>query len=167
MSNEKRLLGTELASTCNKTLPNIVSINSFVYIYMWPDHATILSWWWVLTIFILDLVQELAFAIITQNILEVPVFRKEIAHTAFCQLFQDSSLLLEPSFHSLGTPCYAHYQTFLYNWEILPVAGCCFCAFPQGELPGWFCQIEFWLFSIPGSCKVMDSEKPGPEVITF
>lgn len=41
MSNEKHLLGIELASICNKALPNIVSINSFVYIYMWPDHAAV------------------------------------------------------------------------------------------------------------------------------
>lgn len=41
MSNEKHLLGIELASICYKTLPNIVSINSFVYIYTWPDHAVI------------------------------------------------------------------------------------------------------------------------------
>lgn len=41
MSNEKHLLGIELASICNKTLPNIVSINSFVYISTWPDHAAI------------------------------------------------------------------------------------------------------------------------------
>lgn len=42
MSNEKYLLEVELASICKKPLPSIVSINSFVYIYMWPDHAAIL-----------------------------------------------------------------------------------------------------------------------------
>jgi len=42
MSNEKYLLVIELASICEKALPNIASIYSFVYVYRWPDHAAVL-----------------------------------------------------------------------------------------------------------------------------
>lgn len=42
ISNEKYLLEIEPVSTCKKNLPKIVSIDSFVYVYIWPDHVTIL-----------------------------------------------------------------------------------------------------------------------------
>lgn len=41
MNNEEHLLEIELASICKNPLPNIVSINVFVYVYKWPDHAAI------------------------------------------------------------------------------------------------------------------------------
>lgn len=42
MSKEKYLLKRELATICKKPLPNIVSVNSLVYVSMWPNYVSVL-----------------------------------------------------------------------------------------------------------------------------
>lgn len=147
MSNEKHLLGTELASICNKTLPNTVSINSFVYIYMWPDPAAI---FFMMVSSDNSCIRFGPGACIcnyntNQIFKSLYLGKKEpTLLSVSCSRIAVCCWSLAFTALSLGIPSYAHYQTFLRNWEI-PTAGCCFHAFPQDELQGCFCQVGWGL----------------------